>query len=130
MRICVYARSAVDFDAGTSSIEQQKKYTAEYIRKNYPDAAFDPEKDVFCDPDTSGYHFNRLGYQNMKAAALRGEYDVLVMNDIARLGRRISLCGMEMDDLFSHGVRIVCCDGTDMYRGMNIKTLIHRLCVM
>ena len=41
MRICVYARSAVDFDAGTSSIEQQKKYTAEYIRKNYPDAEFD-----------------------------------------------------------------------------------------
>ena len=130
MRICVYARSAIDVDARTSSVEQQKKYATEYIRKNFPDAVFDHEKDVFCDPHTSGYHFNRTGYQNMKAAALRGEYDVLVMNDIARLGRRISLCGMEMDDLFFHGIRIVCCDGTDMYRGMNIKTLIHRLCAM
>lgn len=130
MRICVYARSAIDVDARTSSVEQQKKYATEYIRKNFPDAVFDHEKDVFCDPHTSGYHFNRTGYQNMKAAALRGEYDVLVMKDIARLGRRISLCSMEMDDLFSHGVRIVCCDGIDMYKAMNTKTLIRQLCVM
>lgn len=130
MRICVYARSAIDVDARTSSVEQQKKYATEYIRKNFPDAVFDHEKDVFCDPHTSGYHFNRTGYQNMKAAALRGEYDVLVMKDIARLGRLISLCSMEMDDLFSHGVRIVCCDGTDMYKAMNTKTLIRQLCVM
>ena len=107
MRICVYARSAIDLnDKGISSVEKQKKCAIEYIRKNFPDAVFDPERDTYLDPNAGGHNFDRIGYQQMKAAIFRGEYNVLVVRDIARLSR----CGagiMEQNALMAHGVRII-----------------------
>ena len=115
MKICAYARTAVDLNAGISGVEEQKKYITEYIRRNFPEAAFDPEKDTFLDPNTSDYDLNRLAYQKMKAAMLRGDYNVLVMKNLSRFSRRVSLGAMELEKHLSQGIRIIGCDdGVDM----------------
>ena len=128
MKICAYARTAVDLNAGISGVEEQKKYITEYIRRNFPEAAFDPEKDTFLDPNTSDYDLNRLAYQKMKAAMLRGDYNVLVMKDLSRLGRRVSLGAMEIQDLLSQGVRIIGCnDGVDMHKNVDAITYLRQI---
>jgi DNA invertase Pin-like site-specific DNA recombinase len=124
MKICAYARTAVDLNAGISGVEEQKKYLTEYIRRNFPKAAFDPEKDTFLDPNASGYDFKRSTYQEMKAAMVRGDYNVLVMKDLSRIGRRVSLGVTELTDLLSHGIRIITCDdGAVMEKNLDAVTV-------
>ena len=128
MRICAYARTAIDLNAGISGVEEQKKYLTEYIRRNFPEAAFDPEKDTFLDPNASGYDFKRSAYQEMKAAMVRGDYNVLVMKDLSRLGRRVSLGAKEAIFLLSQGVRIIGCDdGVDMDKNIDLTSFIRQV---
>lgn len=68
--ICGYARISVDLNEDSdvnTSIETQFKRITDYVKREYPDADFDPERDIFVDRDRSGYTFEqREGYQRMK----------------------------------------------------------------
>ena len=72
IKICGYARISVDLNEDrdeNTSVETQKKRIKEYIKREFPSAVFDSEKDIFEDRDRSGYTFEqREGYQRMKAA--------------------------------------------------------------
>ena len=67
-------------------------------------------------------------YQEMKAAIVRGDYNVLVMKDLSRLGRRVSLGAKEAIFLLSQGVRIIGCDdGVDMDKNIDLTTFIRQV---
>lgn len=114
IKICGYARISVDLNEDkddNTSIETQKKRITDYIRHEYPEAIFDAEEDIYIDRDRSGYTFEqREGYQQMKKAIMAGSYNTLVIKDLTRFCRRVSLGAMELESLLSHGVRIVGCD--------------------
>ena len=60
---CSYARISVDMDEArdeNASIENQKQINTSYIKKNFPLAKFDEEKDTFTDRDKSGYTFSSI----------------------------------------------------------------------
>ena len=130
IKICGYARISVDLNEDrdeNTSVETQKKRIKEYIKREFPSAVFDSEKDIFEDRDRSGYTFEqREGYQRMKAAMLRGEYNVLVVKDLTRFSRRVSLGAMELEYLLSQGIRIIGCDdGVDMDKNIDTMTFIR-----
>lgn len=126
VKVCGYARISVDLNEDkddNTSIETQKKRITEYISREYPHVEFDPNRDIFVDRDRSGYTFEqRDGYQRMKKAVFKGEYNVIVIKDLTRLSRRVSLGAVEIENLLSENVRIIGCDdGVDLDK--NIDTL-------
>ena len=130
LRICGYARISVDLNEEwdeNTSIETQKNRIKAYIQREFPEARFDPIKDMYIDRDKSGYTFEqRTGYQKMKAAILRGEYDVLVVKDITRFCRRVSLGAMELESILSRGIRIIGCDdGTNMKKNIGLESFFR-----
>ena len=130
LRICGYARISVDLNEEwdeNTSIETQKNRIKAYIQREFPEARFDPLRDMYIDRDKSGYTFEqRTGYQKMKAAILRGEYDILVVKDITRFCRRVSLGAMELECILSKGVTIIGCDdGTNMKKNIGLNAFFH-----
>ena len=130
LRICGYARISVDLNEEwdeNTSIETQKNRIKAYIQRVFPEARFDPLRDMYIDRDKSGYTFEqRTGYQKMKAAILRGEYDVLVVKDITRFCRRVSLGAMELESILSRGIRIIGCDdGTNMKKNIGLESFFR-----
>ena len=130
LRICGYARISVDLNEEwdeNTSIETQKNRIKAYIQREFPEARFDPIKDMYIDRDKSGYTFEqRTGYQKMKAAILRGEYDILVVKDLSRFCRRVSLGAMELECILSKGVTIIGCDdGTNMKKNIGLNAFFH-----
>lgn len=127
---CGYTRISVDLNEDrdeNTSIETQKKRIKSYIKREFPDAVFNPATDIFEDRDRSGYTFEqREGYQKMKAAILRGDYNVIIIKDLTRFCRRVSLGAIELEHLLSLGVRIIGCDdGVDMDKSIDTLTFIR-----
>ena len=130
LRICGYARISVDLNEEwdeNTSIETQKNRIKAYIQREFPEARFDPLRDMYIDRDKSGYTFEqRTGYQKMKAAILRGEYDILVVKDITRFCRRVCLGAIEIESILSKGVTIIGCDdGTNMRKNIGFEAFIR-----
>lgn len=131
-RICGYARISVDLNEDkdvNTSIETQKKRITEYIRREYPDAAFDPAKDFFIDRDRSGYTFEqREGYQEMKKALNRGEYNIVAVKDLSRFTRRVSYGAMELENLMAMRVKVIFCDDNEkLDKQIDIMTYIRMI---
>ncbi|MGE4549557.1 MAG: recombinase family protein [Intestinibacillus sp.] len=106
MRLAGYCRISVDeeLDQENTSIENQKALIEEFVSGHFPDAPLD----FFTDRDRSGYTFEqREGYQKLRRALMRGEYDVLILKDFSRFSRRNSLGLYELELLRDAGVRIV-----------------------
>lgn len=125
-KICGYCRISVDLNEDkdeNTSIETQKKRITEYVKREFPNKTFDPAQDVFVDRDRSGYTFEqREGYQKMKQAILAGKYNVIIVKDLTRFSRRVSLGAVELETLLSNGVRIIGCDD-----GVNLDKSIDTL---
>ncbi len=113
-KICGYTRISVDLNEDSdvnTSIETQKKRIINYIKMNYPNVEFNPEKDIFVDRDRSGYTFDkREGYQRMKAAIAAGKYNTLIVKDMSRFGRRVSEGAHELESFIDAGVQVIGCD--------------------
>ena len=129
-RIAGYARISVDLNEEKDenvSIETQKKRIVDFIAREYPDVEFNPQADIFVDRDRSGYTFEqRSGYQQLKAKLLEGQYNVLVVKDLTRLCRRVSLGAMEIETLLAHGIRIIGCDdGVDLDKSIDTLSFIR-----
>jgi site-specific DNA recombinase len=61
----------------------------------------------FSDPETSGGTPRRVGYAAMLAAAVRGEFDVLVAEDISRLWRNMEMQTRDINELLELRISIV-----------------------
>lgn len=126
MRICGYARISIDLNEDSdenTSIETQKKRIFDFVKREYPDVDFSMERDIFVDRDKSGYTFEqRLGYQQLKNNLLGGKYDLLVIKDLSRFSRRVSLGAIELEELLSHGIKIIGVDD-----GLNLDKSIDTL---
>jgi len=65
------------------------------------------ERHRFSDPETSGGTPRRAGYSAMLAAAMRGEFDVLVAEDISRLWRNMEMQTRDINELLELRISIV-----------------------
>jgi hypothetical protein len=61
----------------------------------------------FSDPETSGGTPRRIGYSAMLAAAIRGEFDILVAEDISRLWRNMEMQTRDINELLELRISIV-----------------------
>lgn len=130
VKICGYARISVDLNEDkddNTSIETQKKRITDYIRREFPEANFDPSKDIFIDRDRSGYTFEqREGYQKLKKSVYDGKYNIIVIKDLTRFSRRVSLGAVELEGLLGRGVRIIGCDdGVDLDKSIDTMSFIR-----
>ncbi len=112
-RIAAYARISVDDDLDNEnvSIENQKAIMQDYIEHQFPNSVVT----YFEDRDMSGYTFaQRPSYQMMKAKLLAHTFDILVVKDFSRFGRRNSLGLVELENFRDHGIRVISIgDGVD-----------------
>ncbi len=65
------------------------------------------ERHRFSDPETSGGTPRRAGYLAMLAAAARGEFDVLIAEDISRLWRNMEMQTRDINELLGLRIAIV-----------------------
>lgn len=128
VRPCSYARISVDTDEArdeNASIENQKLINSNFIKKNFPNSKFDMEKDTFTDRDRSGWTFSqRTGYQQMKALCLAGVYNVIVVKDLTRFGRRTSQGASELEELLRAGIHIVMSSDNSEIEELDLITVV------
>jgi len=97
-----YARFSTD-EQNPLSIADQDRVTAEYAARHGWEVAH-----RYADEGVSGAAIgNRPGFQAMVAAALRGEFDVLLVTDLSRLSRSAGDLNKTLDRLIFHGVRVI-----------------------
>lgn len=112
-RIAAYARISVDDDLDNEnvSIEHQKAMIQDFVEQKFPNS----KVTYFEDRDMSGYTFEqRPAYQQMKEALLNHHYDILIVKDFSRFGRRNSLGLLELENFRDHGIRVISIgDGVD-----------------
>ncbi len=104
--IAAYARISVDDDLDNEnvSIENQKAIIQDFVDNRFPGS----KVTYFEDRDMSGYTFEqRTSYQKMKKALLRQEFDMLIVKDFSRFGRRNSLGLLELENFRDNGVRVI-----------------------
>lgn len=128
VRPCSYARISVDTDEANdenASIENQKLINTNFIKATFPQSKFDEEKDTFTDRDRSGWTFNqRTGYQKMKALCLAGVYNVIVVKDLTRFGRRTSQGASELEELIRAGIHIVMSSDNSEIEELDLVTVV------
>ncbi len=108
LRIAAYTRISVDIEKESDenmSIANQRLIISEYCSKHYPNAIVD----FYEDRDYSGYTFEqRPDYAfKMRPKLLRGEYDILIVKDLSRFGRRTSFGLTEFENIIAAGVRFL-----------------------
>ena len=89
-RIAGYCRISVDVEADrdNTSIENQKDIISDYVQRYFPDS----ELTFFVDRDRSGYTFEqREDYQRMRPYLMTGQYDILIIKDLSRFSRRMTI---------------------------------------
>jgi len=87
LRAAYYARYSTDGQEADSIDRQFMVCDAIAKRESFIHAA----RHRFSDPETSGGTPRRVGYSSMLAAAVRGEFDVVVAEDISRLWRNMEM---------------------------------------
>ncbi len=103
LRAAYYARYSTDGQEA-DSIDRQFM-VCDVIAKR--EGFLHAERHRFSDPETSGGTPRRAGYAAMLAAAIRGEFDVLVAEDISRLWRNMEMQTRDINELLELRVSIV-----------------------
>jgi len=111
MRTVIYARYSSDAQR-EASLDDQVRNCAQYCTRAGWAAPV-----VFSDAAMSGTHAERPGYRALIEAVERGQFDVLLVDDMSRLSRDSNESGRIMRRLAWHGVRMIgVSDGTDTSR--------------
>lgn len=109
MRIAAYARYSSD-QQRQASLEDQLRNCRAWCDRNGLPAPVE-----YSDAAISGARLDRPGY--MRLLAQIGDYDVLLVDDLSRLGRDKDEVGKTVKRLTFSGVRLVgVCDGVDTQR--------------
>ena len=103
LRAAYYARYSTDGQEADSIDRQFMVCDAIAKREAFTHAA----RHRFSDPETSGGTPRRIGYSAMLAAAVRGEFDVLVAEDISRLWRNMEMQTRDINELLELRTSIV-----------------------
>ena len=107
LRLAGYCRISVDVEADrdNTSIENQKSIISDYVEKHFPGS----ELTFYVDRDRSGYTFEqRESYQQMRPRLMLGDYDILIVKDLSRLGRNSIDTGYYIEQYFyTHNVRFI-----------------------
>jgi site-specific DNA recombinase len=103
LRAAYYARYSTDGQEADSIDRQFMVCDAIAKRETFTHAA----RHRFSDPETSGGTPRRIGYSAMLAAAIRGEFDVLVAEDISRLWRNMEMQTRDINELLELRISIV-----------------------
>ena len=127
-KIAGYLRSATDSETANHTIENQRAIIKKYIADYFPDY----QLDFYEDRDRSGYTFEqREGYQQMRPLLMNGEYEILIVNDLARFSRRNSKGLAELENLCEHSIRFISIDDAidyptyDEWQQLTIKFLFN-----
>ncbi len=111
MRTVAYARYSSDAQREASLDDQLRNCTQYCTRANWPAPT------AFSDAAMSGTHAERPGYRALIAAIERGDFDVLLVDDLSRLSRDSNEAGRIMRRLAWHSIRLIgVSDGTDTSR--------------
>jgi site-specific DNA recombinase len=103
IRAAYYARYSTDGQE-SDSIDRQFMVCSSIAKR---EGFSHLERHRFSDPETSGGTPRRAGYTAMRAAAMRGEFDVLVAEDISRLWRNMEMQTRDINELLELGISIV-----------------------
>jgi site-specific DNA recombinase len=103
LRAAYYARYSTDGQEADSIDRQFMVCHAIAKREGFLHA----DRHRFSDPETSGGTPRRVGYSAMRAAAMRGEFDVLVAEDISRLWRNMEMQTRDINELLELRISIV-----------------------
>lgn len=111
MRTAAYVRYSSD-NQREASLDDQLRNCSQYCSR-----VGWPAPTVFSDAAISGSHAERPGYRALIAAIERGEFDVLLVDDMSRLSRDSTESGRILRRLAWHSIRLVgVSDGTDTSR--------------
>jgi site-specific DNA recombinase len=102
-RAAYYARYSTDGQE-TDSIDRQFMVCDSIAKR---EGFIHAQRHRFSDPETSGGTPRRIGYSAMLAAAVRGEFDVLVAEDISRLWRNMEMQTRDINELLELRISIV-----------------------
>ena len=108
LRIAAYTRISVDIEKESDenmSIANQRLIIRDYCEKHYPGALID----FYEDRDYSGYTFEQRPdfALKMRPKLLSGEYDIIIVKDLSRFGRRTSHGLNEFEKIVTAGVRFI-----------------------
>src|SRR5215470_16329497 len=103
LRAAYYARYSTDGQEADSIDRQFMVCSSITKREGFSHL----ERHRFSDPEISGGTPRRVGYNAMRAAAMRGEFDVLVAEDISRLWRNMEMQTRDVNELLELGLSIV-----------------------
>jgi DNA invertase Pin-like site-specific DNA recombinase len=87
------------------SIDNQIDIMKEYIKEQGWQAPKDSQ--IFKDDDKTGTNFNRKGFQDMYTEAEKGNFNVIVINDVSRFGRNWGESGDYFNKLEKLGIRVI-----------------------
>lgn len=110
MRAALYARYSLE-KQNEASIQDQFRQARRTASANNLDVVAE-----FSDEGISGGTASRPGYQSLLAAARRGEFEVIIAEDISRLWRNRSEYGQRSAELEDLGLNILTCVGDDTRR--------------
>lgn len=82
-------------------LEGQRRATREWASKHGHDLT------VFEDDHTSGRRTDRAGIESVIAAAERGEFSLLAVTELSRIGRSVGFIYSTVERLAKHGVSLV-----------------------
>jgi DNA invertase Pin-like site-specific DNA recombinase len=103
LRAAYYARYSTDGQEA-DSIDRQFMVCASIASR---EGFIHSERHRFSDPETSGGTPRRAGYLAMLAAVARGEFDVLIAEDISRLWRNMEMQTRDINELLGLRIAIV-----------------------
>lgn len=113
VRLAVYARNS-DESQSLTSIEDQIRRSLDYAAKLGLEAT---EVLRFSDDDMSGYKkrvaFARPGFRALLQSWDNGEFDVLIVDELSRLGRNLRQQIEILERIDDTAVRLICADGID-----------------
>jgi DNA invertase Pin-like site-specific DNA recombinase len=103
----IYARlSKEDMDTGKKSVSLSIEHQINLLEDYVKSQGWQVPK-VFYDDDRTGTNFNRKGFQDMYAAAKRGEINVIVIKDTSRFGRNWVQSGVYFESIEEMGIRFI-----------------------
>lgn len=101
MKAATYARYSTENQSDASIEDQQRECARIALSQNLTVVA------TFADHGISGGTTERAGYQAMLAAARRGEFEVLVAEDISRIWRNMAEQAPRLAELADLGVAVI-----------------------
>jgi DNA invertase Pin-like site-specific DNA recombinase len=115
-RVAIYLRLSKDDpdkNDESNSITNQRTIVREFI-ENHDGLTFSQE-DVYVDDGFTGLNFHRPGFEQMMAKVESGEINCILVKDLSRFGRDLTLVGNYIEKYFyKKGIRFIAVlDGID-----------------